>query len=196
MSDSWSGDWAEVDWTQKLLQYSPKKSRKMWIVINSVFLTSSILLLVEIFLTLEPKDRLEGTRAYLTYNTIVCFAWTIESGLHFMQYWHECFECNKRALDISSTTTADRIRSNEKCAIIIELVFAVYFTFDAITALSKWQQPSEVVTQIFDVMVDAAAYAYLLTRLVYFTQDEDDDDDRNETEQEEEVTPYIGSEMA
>mmetsp|Transcript_22749 Transcript_22749/g.56213 ORF Transcript_22749/g.56213 Transcript_22749/m.56213 type:complete len:182 (+) Transcript_22749:69-614(+) len=178
------------DWTHSLLKYSPKHARKTWIYINSFVLTCSILLLIEVFMTLEPEDRLEGTRAYLTYNTVVCFAWTIESALHFVQYRHEQKEKQAQATTDGENSVPER--DNEFYAIVVELIFAVYFLYDALATFKvMWQQPSSVGAQLFDVTVDAVAYIYLLTRLVMFTEDPK----INGIETQDETTPYVGAEM-
>ena len=178
-----SDDWIE----SLLLKYSPKHARRMWIYINSFVLCCSILLLVEIAMTLEPADRLEGTRAYLTYNTVVCFAWTVESALHFLQYRH----------DQKSTTqeNGNNNQSNgEMYALVVELLFAVYFLFDSVRTFNvMWQKPSGVGAQLFDVSIDAVAYIYLLTRLIMFTEESGEGSNNNETQQE--GTPYVGAEM-
>ena len=180
---------SDDDWIEPLLlKYSPKHARRMWICINSIILTCSVLLILEIFMTLDPADRLEGTRAYLTYNTVVCFAWTVESALHFLQYRHD--------QEATTTTLQENDNNNnaEWYALMVELLFAIYFLFDSVRTFKvMWYQPSSVGAQLFDVSIDAVAYIYLLTRLVMFTKDEESG---NNNERQEEDTPYVGAEMA
>jgi len=193
-----------VDWTTmtpSLLRYSPKHARKMWIYINSFVLTCSLLLLMEIFMTLEPKDRLEGTRAYLTYNIFVCFAWTVESALHFLQSRHDQKdEENKQTTQETTrppeSKNSEPKRSNEFYALVVELLFAVYFLCDAVTTIKVlWQKPSGVEAQLLDVTIDVVAYVYLLTRLIMFTEDAKINGNDEKLQDDDEATPYVGEEM-
>ncbi|CAJ1938984.1 unnamed protein product [Cylindrotheca closterium] len=206
-------DWTSTSPSSVLLRYSPKHARKMWIYINSFVLTCSLLLLLEIFLTLEPEDRLEGTRAYLTYNIFVCFAWTVESALHFLQYKHDHHEDDEdvkhytqaahnqeqtnTTTPVCDATNPEPKKDHEFYALVVELIFAIYFFYDAVTTLKGlWQQSLGVGAQLFDVTIDVVAYVYLLTRLIMFTEDATTIHGINETrdnvvdDDEDAATPY------
>ena len=61
--------------------YSPLKAPQLWTRINAVLVIWSVLLLIEILFTLGPLERLEGTRAYLTYNFGATLVWVAQVGL-------------------------------------------------------------------------------------------------------------------
>lgn len=189
------------DWTNAILKYSPKNARKAWLKINSTVLAFCIVLLVEIFLTLEPPDRLEGTRAYLSYNLIVCFSWTVESGLHFLQYRHDQKE--KEGLpreelpqeeQNSNEESSESQSNNEFYYLVGELLLAVYFLYDSVSTFSDlWRHPdANIAAQLFDVLIDTAAYAYLTSRV--FLSPEKEESDGVDTGAE--TTPYVGGQMA
>jgi len=181
-----------VDWIQSLVKYSPKHARKTWLRINVSILTCSVLLLIEILMTLDPAERLEGTRAYVAYNAIICFVWTLESGLHFLQYRHDRIDKQSQPQPREHTddSNAESKTDYEFYGIIVEMLFAVYFLYDSVSYFKTlWNEAYSISAQLFDVVIDIAAYIYVTMHLMM--PPESADDDENDTD----ATLYIRAEM-
>lgn len=144
--------------------YSPLKAPQLWTRINAVLVIWSVLLLIEILFTIGPLERLEGTRAYLTYNFGATLVWVAQVGLII--------------LDIQKGSAINTIVSrtiNRPCSILrscqaltkkdiellMELTVAIYFLFDSTQVFVVWYKADpDVEAQILDTLFNFACYMY------------------------------------
>ena len=111
----------------------------MWI--NAVCLAWSILLFIEIIFTLGPPERLEGTRAYLTYSVGTTLVWVVEVGLTVL------------GMEQSILSRRD----------LFELAVAVFFLIDSMRLFLDWYKADvDVGGKSLDILINFAAYVYLL----------------------------------
>ena len=116
----------------------------MWI--NAVCLAWSILLLIEIIFTLGPLDRLEGTRAYITYNFGTTLVWVVEVGLTVLEDVKQSIVLSRRDL--------------------FELAVALFFLIDSMRLFLDWYKADvDVGEESLEVLLNFAAYVYLLSKL-------------------------------
>lgn len=124
---------------------SPLRARKTWMWINAVCLAWSILLFIEIIFTLGPLDRLEGTRAYITYNFVTTLVWVVEVGLTVLD-------------DMKQLILSRRD--------LFELAVAVFFLIDSMRLFLDWYKADvDVGGKSLDILINFAAYVYQLSKL-------------------------------
>ena len=116
----------------------------MWI--NAVCLAWSILLFIEIIFTLGPLDRLEGTRAYITYNFVTTLVWVVEVGL---------------------TVLDDMKQSILSRQDLFELDVALFFLIDSMRLFLDWYNANvDVGGESLDILINfTAAYVYQCRKL-------------------------------
>uniref|UniRef100_A0A7S2EUL1 Uncharacterized protein n=1 Tax=Trieres chinensis TaxID=1514140 RepID=A0A7S2EUL1_TRICV len=142
-----------------LVSYSPFRARKTWITINSMCLLWSILLILELAFTLDPLDRLEGTRVYLSYNFVTTIIWLLEVGLTLADVYatnhrESCFECL-------------HFRTRQDVELMVELIVALYFFGGSLQVFFQWYTvDTNVSGQFVDAILNLVAYAYLLWRVM------------------------------
>lgn len=125
---------------------SPLRAPKTWMWINAVCLAWSILLFIEIIFTLGPLDRLEGTRAYITYNFGTTLVWVVEVGLTVLDDMKQSIVLSRRDL--------------------FELAVALFFLIDSLRLFLDWYKADvDVGGESLDVLINFAAYVYLLSKL-------------------------------
>jgi hypothetical protein len=123
---------------------SPLRARKTWMWINAVCLAWSILLFIEIIFTLGPPERLEGTRAYLTYSVGTTLVWVVEVGLTVL------------GMEQSILSRRD----------LFELAVAVFFLIDSMRLFLDWYKADvDVGGKSLDILINFAAYVYQLSKL-------------------------------
>ena len=116
----------------------------MWI--NAVCLAWSILLFIEIMFTLGPLDRLEGTRAYITYNFVTTLVWVVEVGLTVLD-------------DMKQQSILSRWD-------LFELAVGLYFLIDSMRLFLDWYKADvDVGGKSLDILINFAAYVYQLSKL-------------------------------
>jgi hypothetical protein len=121
---------------------SPLRAPKTWMWINAVCLAWSILLFIEIIFTLGPLDRLEGTRAYITYNFVTTLVWVVEVGLTVLD-------------DVKQSILSRRD--------LFELAVALFFLIDSMRLFLDWYKADvDVGGESLDILINFAAYVYLL----------------------------------
>ena len=202
---------SKVSWLFSIfLPYAPRYARKSWMRINAFILAWTILSFIEILRTLEPEFRLYGTRSYIIYNTTVCFIWTIECLLHLLEYHHRQYYTHVPAVeatkgkqdnsqsaekdDATTTSNAEEDRY-EIYLVIIELMLAVYYSYDAVrTFAALWQKPNfNIESEVFEVLLDMVAYTYLTVRLrVYVNDKNEDSSTASPKSAPDEATAYVG----
>ena len=124
---------------------SPLRAPKTWMWINAVCLAWSILLFIEIIFTLGPLDRLEGTRAYITYNFVTTLVWVVEVGLTVLD-------------DMKQLILSRRD--------LFELAVALFFLIDSMRLFLDWYKADvDVGGKSLDILINFAAYVYQLSKL-------------------------------
>ena len=125
---------------------SPLRAPKTWMWINAVCLAWSILLFIEIIFTLGPLDRLEGTRAYITYNFVTTLVWVVEVGLTVLD-------------DMKQQSILSRWD-------LFELAVGLYFLIDSMRLFLDWYKADvDVGGESLDTLINFAAYVYQLSKL-------------------------------
>ena len=120
---------------------------KTWIWINAVCLAWSILLFIEIVLTLGLLERLEGTRAYITYNFGTTLVWVVEVGLTVLDDMKQSIVLSRQDL--------------------FELAVALFFLIDSLRLFLDWYKADvDVGGESLDILINfTAAYVYQCRKL-------------------------------
>ncbi|CAJ1938982.1 unnamed protein product [Cylindrotheca closterium] len=83
--------------------------------------------------------------------------------------------------------------------VIVELMLAVYYSYDALVTFGKlWRVPNfNIESELFDVLLDMVAYTYLTVRLRSYVIDHNSNSNNNNEDTAksppaEEATSYVG----
>ena len=127
---------------------APSNVPRLWSVINLFLFVWSFLLVLEISNEGDgAKHRLEGTRLYLIWKFGMTIIWCLEVTLTVL-------------------ARADDENWQDSWPITMELLLAVYFTFDSIREFRKWKRVhgESVDGEILDAAISSIAYLYLLLK--------------------------------
>lgn len=166
--------------TAFLIQLSPNRARKSWIVVDSIVVVWSVLLLVEL---LTPfTSRLEGEREYLVYNFGATLVWMVASGLHLLDHcikYHGGGESSANSMERNANHPPRRsqISDDEQKDVrflVLEWIIAVYFLYDSTKVYRQWQQPDEdVEVALLDTVINAASYTYQVLMVLSLIRKDD-----------------------
>ena len=132
------------------------KNETAWLWINAICAVWSLLLVIEILWTLSPLDRLEGTRAYLSYSFGTTIIWVFEVIVHL---WN-------RKRHPQHAGDGEREYRHETIQLGLELILALYFLLDSTKVFVKWQtSDADVGAELLDSIVGLAAYLYQFVRI-------------------------------
>ncbi len=131
-------------------KFAPSNLPAPWAVINMVLFLWSLILFVEISTSSSldgPGYRLEDTRLYFVWNFGTTIIWCLEVTLTVL-------------------ARADDENWQDSWPITMELLLAIYFTFDSIYAFRKWNKAhgEKPEAELFDTAISTIAYLYLLVK--------------------------------
>lgn len=159
---------------QLLRECSPHHHPRRWIFVNCSILLWSAFILVGIISTFNShndNEKNEAEYSYLLYNFGTCAVWLIEVLFHFLDY-RKYFDfdtdegVNEESL-LQPTVKAEKTR-REVAALWIEGFFAVLFFVDSTTValnLSREQIHKQAQGMVFDVVLNMAAYGFMVYRV-------------------------------
>ena len=141
------------DW---MIQWSPKRHPRGWLVVNLVCLVASLALAANIVLFFrdDPELRPVGAALYLLYNFTTTLIWCVEIGL---TAWEQQAEFSS-----SSSSWLSRLLRNTTWPVRLELIVAVYFFADSLHLLWKWRlTKNKLEAGLWDAMIGSVAYLYV-----------------------------------
>lgn len=129
-------------------KFAPSNIPGLWDFVNAFFFLWSLLLALELSMSGDGSHyRLENTRLYFIWNFSTTITWCLEVTLTVL-------------------ARADDENWQDSWPITMELLLAIYFSFDSINAFRNWKsgRGESPETELFDASISTIAYLYLLIK--------------------------------
>ena len=138
-----SYSWSDV--RQRIIACAPERYPFGWLMVNLVCLVATSVTLGDMLIATDDlSERPRAAALYLVWNFGTTIIWLVEVGL---------------SIALLQSREQERRVSWEKP---VELILAIYFTFDSLHLLWKWKvQKQDIEEELFDVSVNLLGFLFI-----------------------------------